>query len=85
MIEVDQKKAIQGLNDNFLESAGKKLVEELVYHFLFTRGDTLGGRMRNLAGTVGERKLTKAISATLSISGRSLILVSIMVEEAVVK
>ncbi|GAK60038.1 type-2 restriction enzyme AvaI [Candidatus Vecturithrix granuli] len=70
LTEADQKETIQGLIDNFLEPAGKEFVEELVYRFLLTRGDTLGGSMRNLAGALGERKLTRAIISTLSIAGR---------------
>jgi type II restriction enzyme len=70
LTEEDQQEAIQGLIDNFLEPAGKDFVEELVYRFLLTRGDTLGGSMRNLAGALGERKLTRTIISTLSIAGR---------------
>lgn len=71
LTETDHLEAIQGLIDNFLEPAGKDFVEELVYRFLLTRGDTLGGSMRNLAGMLGERKLTRAIISTLSIAGRT--------------
>lgn len=71
LTETDHLEAIQGLIDNFLEPAGKDFVEELVYRFLLTRGDTLGGSMRNLAGTLGERKLTRAIISTLTIAGRT--------------
>jgi hypothetical protein len=70
LTEADHIEAIQGLIDNFLEPAGKDFVEELVYRFLLTRGDSLGGSMRNLAGTLGERKLTRAIISTLSIAGK---------------
>lgn len=70
LIEADQQEAIQGLIDNFLEPAGKEFVEELIYRFLFIRGDALGGSMRNLAGALGERKLTRTIISTLSIAGR---------------
>src|SRR3989338_1978945 len=41
--EVDKQKAIRGLIKNFLEPAGANFVEELVFRFLLTRGDTLGG------------------------------------------
>ena len=36
----DKLDAIQGLIQNFLEPAGEHFVEELVYRFLLTRGDT---------------------------------------------
>ena len=39
----DKIEAIQSLISNFLEPAGEHFVEELVYRFLLTRGDTLGG------------------------------------------
>lgn len=66
--EEDKIKAIKGLIENFLEPAGKDFVEELVYRFLLTRGDQLGGSMRNLGGTLGERKLARAIMSSLNLS-----------------
>ncbi len=66
-----QDDAIKGLIESFLEPAGEKFVEELVFRFLLTRGDTLGGSMRNLVGVLSQRKLTTNIAATLSIAGVS--------------
>ena len=43
--ETDRIEAIKGLIDNFLEPAGTNFVDELVFRFLLTRGDTLGGSM----------------------------------------
>ncbi|HXG68278.1 MAG TPA: AvaI/BsoBI family type II restriction endonuclease [Blastocatellia bacterium] len=63
----DKAEAIRGLINNFLEPAGKDFVEELVFRFLLTRGDTLGGSMRNVGGVLAQRKLTRAIIATLTI------------------
>jgi len=65
----DETEAINGLIKNFLEPAGKKFVEELVFRFLLTRGDTLGGSMRNVGGLLAQRKLTRAIISTLTIAG----------------
>lgn len=67
----DKIEAIKGLINNFLEPAGKDFVDELVYRFLLTRGDSLGGSLRNLAGSLGERKFTRAIISTLSIEGKT--------------
>jgi len=63
----DRAEAIQGLIRNFLEPAGSDFVEELVYRFLLTRGDALGGSMRNLGGVLAQRKLTRAILAALTL------------------
>ena len=65
----DAKEAIIGLIENFLEPAGKSFVDELVYRFLLTRGDSLGGKMRNLAGKIGEWKFTRILISTLSVCG----------------
>lgn len=65
--EDDKTEAIKGLIRNFLEPAGKDFVDELVYRFLLTRGDSLGGSLRNLAGSLGERKFTRGLISTLSI------------------
>lgn len=65
----DKTTAIKQLIRNFIEPAGMKFVEELVFRFLLTRGDTLGGSMRNVGGALAQRKLTRAILSTLKISG----------------
>lgn len=48
----DKRDAIVNLVSHFLEPAGEKFVEELVFRFLLTRGDTLGGSMRNVGGVL---------------------------------
>jgi hypothetical protein len=68
--ESDKREAIEGLIGNFLDPAGVNFVEELVFRFLLTRGDTLGGAMRNVGGFMAEKKLTRAVIASLNVSGR---------------
>ena len=68
MDEQNKMEAIQGLIENFLEPAGADFVEELVYRFLLTRGDSLGGSMRNIGGQLAQRKLTRAIISALTIT-----------------
>ena len=48
---------------------GPLYVDELVYRFLLTRGDSLGGRMRNLGGKLGEWRFTRTLISTCSVSG----------------
>ncbi len=67
--EEDKQEAIKGLIENFLEPSGKSFIDELVYRFLLTRGDSLGGSMRNLAGSLGEWRFTRIFISTCSISG----------------
>ena len=65
----DKREAIVGLIGNFLEPAGTNFVEELVFRFLLTRGDTLGGSMRNVGGFMAQCKLTRSIIAHLTNAG----------------
>ena len=66
--ESDKTAAIQGFIEKFLEPAGTNFVEELVYRFLLTRGDSLGGSMRNIAGKLAERNVTRAIISALTLA-----------------
>jgi hypothetical protein len=69
LLPQDKTEAIQGLIAKYLEPAGPAFVEELVFRFLLTRGDALGGSMRNIGGVMGERKLTRATLANLALAG----------------
>ncbi len=65
----DKDEAIAGLIGRYLEPAGVDFVEELVFRFLLTRGDTLGGSMRNFGGFMAQCKLTRSIIAHLKLRG----------------
>lgn len=65
----DMEEALKNLIKNFLEPAGVKFVEELVFRFLLTRGDTLRAALRNIAGAIAQRKIARAIASTLTIAG----------------
>lgn len=71
LLPKDQEDAIKGLIDNFLDPAGKKFIEELVFRFLLIRGDSLGGSMRNIGGVLAQRKLTRSIISALKVAGKS--------------
>ena len=67
--EDDRTLAIKGLIEKFLEPAGENFVDELVYRYLLTKGDALGGKARNLAGVLGERKFLRSLLAVFNLSG----------------
>ena len=67
----DKREAVTELIKSFLEPAGTNFVEELVFRFLLTRGDTLGGSMRNIGGFMAQKKLTRSILAYLKLAGKS--------------
>jgi len=61
----DIKEIVIEFISNFLEPAGDYFVDELVYRFLLSKGDALGGRMRNIVGAIAGEKLTRFLSANL--------------------
>lgn len=69
LTEEDKLVAINGLIKEFLEPAGKNYADELVYRYLLIKGDALGGKARNLAGVIGERKFIRKILSVLNLSG----------------
>jgi hypothetical protein len=60
--------AIKEFIKNFLIPAGNKFQEELVFRFLLTKGDALGGKMRNIVGALSQRKLCLSIISSLRLS-----------------
>ena len=69
LTEKDKIISIKGLIKEFLEPAGPRFVDELVYRYLLTKGDSLGGKARNLAGLLGERKFIRSLLSVLNIAG----------------
>jgi hypothetical protein len=68
----DRQEILREYIKNVLEPAGEKFVEELVYRFLLTRGDTLGGKVRNLVGVWAQRQFTHYIISEFCVAGREL-------------
>jgi Restriction endonuclease BsobI len=66
-----KEQAVRDFIANFLDPAGADWVDELVYRFLITRGDTVGGSMRNIGGAIAQRKLTRNIIAALLLANIS--------------
>ena len=69
LTEEDKILAIKGLIEEFLEPAGTNFIDELVYRYLLIKGDALGGKARNLAGSLGERKFLRSLLSVLNIAG----------------
>lgn len=67
--ETTKTEAIKELIKNFLEPAGVAFSDELVYRYLLTKGDSLGGRARNLAGALGDRRFLQTLISVFSIAG----------------
>ena len=65
----DKQDAMTAFIRDYLEPQGNNWGEELVYRFLLTRGDSLGGMMRNMAGALAQRKMTRGLIASLGVLG----------------
>lgn len=68
--DTDRRTILTEYLENVLKPAGDKFVEELVYRFLLTRGDSLGGHIRNLVGVWAQRKFSGYILSELRLAGR---------------
>ena len=66
--ERDQIIAVKEFIDKYLDPSGSEFVDELVYRFLLTKGDALGGEMRNIAGALAQRKFTECIVGKYNLS-----------------
>lgn len=64
--DLDKIEAIKKMIEEFLLPTGRGFVDELVYRYLLIRGDSFGGSMRNLVGTIAEMKLKRKIFSVLS-------------------
>lgn len=65
----DKRNAIINLIEKYLEPSGLNFIDELVYRFLLSQGDTVGGIMRNIGGKWAKSSLIDMLRATLSNSG----------------
>lgn len=69
--ENDHMAVLKELIDKFLKPAGNAYIDEVIYRFLLTKGDAVGGIMRNRIGAIGQEKLIRCILSCLSVRGRS--------------
>ncbi len=67
--ESDKEDIVKNFIDKILKPSGESFADELVYRFLLTRGDSLGGKIRNIIGIIGERKFKRGLISCLSIQG----------------
>lgn len=65
----EKRQLVEEFIKNILLPAEGDFVEELVYRFLLIRGDTLGGKMRNITGVWAQRRVVDFVLSELKISG----------------
>jgi len=62
-------KAVSSVLDEIAKTHGKDFREVLLFRFLLTSGDSLGGEMRNVTGALGQLLFVKAVIKSLNIRG----------------
>ena len=65
----EKNTAVREFIEKFLLPSGNDFADELVYRYLLTKGDALGGKARNLAGALGERKFLRSLISVFKIAG----------------
>lgn len=65
----DHTLVIKELIDKFLKPAGSAYIDETIYRFLLTKGDAVGGIMRNRIGAMGQEKLIRCILSCMNVRG----------------
>ena len=63
----DHTLVIKELIDKFLKPAGSAYIDETIYRFLLTKGDAVGGTMRNRIGAMGQEKLVRCILSCINV------------------
>ena len=69
-LEADKQLAMSEFAEKYLQTAGAQFSDELVLRFMLTRGETLGGTMKNVVGYLAEVRLQRAIIAALTLRGQ---------------
>jgi Restriction endonuclease BsobI. len=60
---------IRELIEKWLKPAGAAYIDETVYRFLLSKGDTVGGIIRNRIGAMGQEKLVRCLLSCINVRG----------------
>ncbi len=83
--ETELRELIQNVIETIIKKVGDGFREELLYRFLLTRGDTLGGMMRNVTGAAATISFTGSIVTLLNIKGKKAKIITSPKREAKIK
>lgn len=72
LTEDELNRAIKKVLTRIHKEVGEKFREDILYRYLLTKGDSLGGSMRNLTGSSAGNKLTAKIIQRLSRSNKKI-------------
>lgn len=67
--EADRHTAISEFIRLYLDPTGPHFVDELIYRYLLTSGDALGGSIRNIVGGLATDRFIRSLIANLTVAG----------------
>ena len=63
--DTDKQILLQEFIEKALEPSGNNYIDEIIYRYLLTNGDALGGKMRNIVGKIAAGKFNRFIISQL--------------------
>lgn len=67
LTDVDKDGLLTEFIDKVLIPCGEDYIDEILYRYLLTSGDALGGKMRNIIGSIANEKLNRFVISQLQI------------------
>jgi type II restriction enzyme len=67
--EEDKTRLLHDFIEKVLIPCADAYIEEIIYRYLLTAGDALGGKMRNITGSIAKEKLIRFVISQLQVSG----------------
>jgi hypothetical protein len=65
--DIDKERLLADFIDQILIPSGKDYIDEIIYRYLLTSGDALGGKMRNIVGSIANEKFNRFVISQLQI------------------
>ncbi len=65
--DIDKERLLTDFIDQILIPCGRDYIDEIIYRYLLTSGDALGGKMRNIVGSIANEKLNRFVISQLQI------------------
>ena len=67
LTDIDKERLLVDFIDQILIPSGKDYIDEIIYRYLLTSGDALGGKMRNIVGSIANEKFNRFVISQLQI------------------
>ena len=64
---IDKERLLTDFINQVLIPCGQEYIDEIIYRYLLTSGDALGGKMRNIVGSIANEKLNRFVISQLQI------------------